>query len=207
MQLRIEPSNTGQASGSGTYRRRKPSVNAWVLDLLMQRQSLPKWCWAAIAASLARYYQSGPYDQHELASALLGIDCTHYQEPLPVAAQCDNEALLHEALTLVGCYSHWSPGRPSFEHIQTELESGRPVCVRIEWHAGGSHYIALIGYYADTGEVYVEDPLHGPSIHPFHAFPDSYRISGGVWRETYWTRPPHVEHPRAQPAPATEEQS
>jgi hypothetical protein len=160
-----------------------------MLDFVMQHQELSKWCWAAISVSMGRYYGTRYCQQHEVASALLGFDCSHFQEEPEVAARCNEYAMLDEALQLVGCYSHWSPGRPTFERIQAEIDAGRPICLRVEWYRGGSHYVVLVGYYAGTREIYIEDALHGPSIQAFDKFPNNYRMSGGVWRETFWTCP------------------
>jgi hypothetical protein len=45
----------------------------------------------------------------------------------------------------------------------------------------------ITGYAAGSGELYVQDPLHGPSLQAFERFPAQYR-STGLWRGTFWTR-------------------
>jgi hypothetical protein len=102
-------------------------------------------------------------------------------------------ARLDEALALAECHSHCSPGRPEFERVAAEIDAGRPVCVQLEWRHGGSHYVVLTGYHPDGREVYVQDPLHGPSVHPFDGFPRRYQGTGGAWRATFWTRAPDEE--------------
>jgi hypothetical protein len=176
-------------SYSGVVRERKPSSDSRVLDLIVQRQELTHWCWAAISASLGRYYGTRSWQQYEVASVLLGVDCSRFQEDPTVVERCDTEVLLSEALQLMGCYSHWSPGRPTIERIQTEIDADRAVCVHIDWYRGGSHYVVVNGYDSDSGELYISDPLHGPSIQIFDVFPHRYRVSQGVWRGTFWTNP------------------
>jgi hypothetical protein len=125
-----------------------------------------------------------------VASALLGFDTSRYQKEPEVAARCDAYAMLDEALRIVGCYSHWSPGRPTFERIRAEIDASRPLCLRVAWYRGGSHYVVVTGYSTDTREIYLEDSLHGPSVQAFDPFPGTYRMTGGVWRETFWTCTP-----------------
>lgn len=189
MKLRIEPRGARKESYSGVVRDQGAGAGIVVLDFLMQRQELSKWCWAAISVSLGRYYGVARWQQHGVAGALMGFDCSRFREEPRVRARCNKYAMLDEALQLAGCYSHWSPGRPTFERIRAEIDAGRPVCLQIEWRRGGMHYAVVIGYDAG-GELYVEDPLHGPSVQPFEKFPGGYRKGGGVWRGTYWTCPP-----------------
>ena len=158
-----------------------------VLDFVIQRQKLSKWCWAAIAASLGNYYRTSYLQQHEVASRMLKFDCSRFHESTSVATHCNQCAMIDEALRISGCYSHWSPGRPTFDRIQSEIDVGQPICLRLEWYKGGFHYLVLIGYYNETGEIYVDDPLHGSSVQVFENFPSSYRGTGGIWRETFWT--------------------
>ena len=187
MKLRIEPVEAKRESYSGVAERDVTARKTCILDFIMQPQALPKWCWAAIAVSLGQYYETRSWEQHELASALLGFDCSSFDNQLDVRLRSDNCANLDEALRLAGCYSHWSPGRPTFERLRSEIDAGRPLCLEVQWYRGGSHFLVISGYHADTREVYVDDPLNGPSVQPFENFPRSYRAFGGVWRGTFWT--------------------
>ena len=190
MRLKIEPPEAKRENYSGCVQKHVPNSNAIVLDLIMQSQLLGQWCWAAIAVSLGRYYSNQNWRQHEIATGVLGFNCSRFQEESDIAAVCNQYAMLNEALQFVGCYSHWSPGHRSFERIQAEIDAGRPICLRLEWYSGGSHYLLVAGYYAATHEIYLEDPQHGPSVQKFALFPHTYRMSGGVWRGTFWTYPP-----------------
>ena len=189
MKLRVEPHGARNESYSGVPAGGAGRGGAVVLDLVLQRQELSKWCWAAISVSLGRYYGTTERRQREVAAALLGFDCSRFGEEPEVRESADAYAMLDEALQLAGCYSHWSPGRPTFERLRAEIDAGRPVCLQIEWLRGGMHYAVVAGYDAEAAELYVEDPLHGPSVQPFEGFPGGYR-KGGFWRGTYWTCPP-----------------
>lgn len=186
MKLKIEPPDARRESFPSEQRREVPTVGR-VLDLLVERQELRRWCWAAICVSLGRFYGTGKWTQAQAASALLGFDCTAHAADSKLRARCDVSARLDDALALVGCHSHCSPGRPTFDRVAAEIVLGRPVCVQIEWRHGGSHYVVLAGYHGQGRELYVHDPLHGPSTHPFDGFPRSYQGTGGAWRATFWT--------------------
>lgn len=190
MRWRIEPPAAKREVYSSGARVPVGEKETYVLDLALQRQELEHWCWAAIAASLGDYYGLRHLSQHEIAGTLLGLDCTGIREDPHARARCDATAMLDEALKLVGCFSHWSPGRPAFERIQAEIDTGRPVCLAVDWKTGGSHYAVVTGYSTGSRELFVEDPLLGPSVQQFDAFPAHYRGTGGYWRGTYWTCPP-----------------
>lgn len=157
-----------------------------ILDLVIDRQRQANWCWAALASSLARYYGAETVEQHEIASRVLGMECGERG----LDERSNVYATLRDALRAVGCYSHWSPARPSFERIRSEIDAGRPLCVCIEWRTSGLHYLAVTGYHEHPAELRVDDPLHGLSIHRYEEFPGQYRATGAVWRNTIWTSPP-----------------
>lgn len=156
-----------------------------ILDLVLERQRQANWCWAAIASSLARYYGGEAVEQDEIASRVIGVECRD-----PAFDERSNVyATLRDALLAVGCYSDWSPARPSFERIRSEIDAGRPLCICIEWRTTGLHYVVVTGYHERGAELRVDDPLYGPSIQRYGDFPRRYRASGAVWRNTIWTSP------------------
>jgi len=170
------------------------------LDLVVERQALGNWCWAAIGAAFADYYRGAPQTQHGVASGLLGYDCSGSGADPALSARCNVMAMLDAVLERLGCFSHWSPGKPALERIEAEIDAGRPIALSIDWRSGGSHYVAVTGCSVEAGDVYVADPLHGPSVQAFATFPHQYR-GGGYWRGTYWTAPPRWEtRPDFEPA-------
>lgn len=141
----------------------------------LELQQGANWCWAAIASCLGRFYGTSHLSQSEIAALVL--------DP---RGDSDSPAFLNEALACAGCFSHWSPGRPTLERIIQELAEGRPLCTCIEWKNGGAHYVLITGAFLDSRELYVQDPEQGPSIQTFDNFPVRYRQSGW-WRGVYWT--------------------
>lgn len=176
MRLRVEPPGAKWETYSGVTGPPVPSDGSVMLNLRLQRQVHSNWCWAALAASLRDFYGRAPLRQEDIAAAL--------------RVDGDSSARLDDALQAAGCYSHWSPGRPTFERIAHEIAAGRPVCLCIDWLGGGSHYVVISGYDRERRELCVGDSMHGPSVQPFDTFPGLYRVTGGIWRGTYWTAAP-----------------
>ena len=167
-------SDRAPTSTVGTTFEPPQAVDGWHrLSLVPDLQSAENWCWAAIAASVARHYGAAPADQNEIAARLTG--------------SLDREARLDAALRLTGCFGHWSPGKPLFDRVRFEINAGRPFAARIAWHQGAGHYVLVTGYHAD-GTLQIDDPATGQSVAPYSGFPERYR-SGGGWTETFWTTP------------------
>lgn len=175
--LRVESSSATRESYSGAPRaavRRERHH----LALTLQPQQRTNWCWAAIAASIARYYGAPQWQQQDVANAVLGPNVEQ-----DVCAQLD------DALRAVGCFSHWTMGRPPLERIRHELDAERPVCVCLEWRGGGMHYVVIDGYDVERRELRLGDTLHGPSLQQYDEFPRAYRGRPALWRATLWTEP------------------
>jgi hypothetical protein len=147
--------------------------------VFLGRQERAHWCWAAVASSVAEYYHGSRITQTEVCRLVLNVD-------IHSSAITDCPGYMDEALIAVGCFSNWSPGRPTFERIRQELCAGRPICVCIEWRRGGAHYVLITGAFPESGEIYVQDPEQGSSIQMLSDFPAKYR-QGGWWRGVYWT--------------------
>lgn len=186
LRLYIEPDGARGETYSGTARRVGTAAG---LPVPVGRQALSRWCWAAIGAAFAGYYRGIAPTQETVASTVLGCDCSAWQADGALRAWCDVPAMLDEVLSTVGCYSHWSPGKPTLERVAAEIGSGRPLACAVDWCGGGSHYVAVVGCRAERGEIDVADPLHGPSLQSYAGFPHRYR-GGGYWRGTYWTTAP-----------------
>jgi hypothetical protein len=159
------------------------------LEVPAERQLLEKWCWAAIASALGRYYGTSQASQSALASQVLGKDCTGFASDPSVREAADAVSRLDRALRAVDCYSHWSPGKPLFERVQFEINHGRPLAARIGWHAGAGHYVLVHGYRSEGRKLLVADPLHGAGEYTYADFPAAY-LHRGAWTETFWTAPP-----------------
>lgn len=161
-----------------------------VLQLNIEQQQLEHWCWAAISASIGCYYRTGDWRQQQLANEVLGMTCSGAAMSMNQQLTANHPYYLDWGLLHVGCLGHWSKGKPPLELLQYEINAERPVCLRIAWFTGGAHYVVIKGYNPRTGDLYVEDPLHGFSMIRYRDFPSKYHRAGGIWTETFWTQHP-----------------
>ncbi|VAW70647.1 hypothetical protein MNBD_GAMMA09-3627 [hydrothermal vent metagenome] len=188
MKIHIDPEESVVSSIGDCYCAPEISREDVFIDLVVQQQQKAHWCWAALASSLADYYQTGDWTQEQIALEIADRDSLLDKKMITITRGNTNvNTTLDKALRVSRCLSHWSPGKPSFERIQFEINLGRPLCMRIEWHAGDAHYAMLNGYDAKNRYVLVKDPLHGDSRQAYKEFPRNYNNCGGVWTETYWT--------------------
>jgi Peptidase_C39 like family len=97
---------------------------------------------------------------------------------------------LQNALTRTGNVASASSGAAAFSTIDTEIDSGRPVCARIGWSGGGGHFVAIVGYnealLASTNYFAIADPWYGSSDVAENTFRTSYQGSG-TWTDTFYT--------------------
>ncbi len=188
MLLAIEPEDATSSS------RRAPGGAVRVvggvvsLDVAVPVQARTRWCWAAIAVGLEAYYGRTARSQAALAHELLAGDAGAH------APDLDRELELDRALSAVGCFGHWSPGKPTLARLRFELNLGRPVAARVEWHGGGGHYVLVTGHDTRGDDLLIADPRHGLARVSYAGFPRSYE-RGGTWTESFWTIPhtPSVE--------------
>jgi len=144
-----------------------------------------QWCWAAVAGTVAAYYGDASWSQERVARALMAESGEETDGAL------NRPAHLDKALDLVGCLANWSAARPPFRRLMRELDGGRPLALAVDWHRGGRHFLIVVGYVRGRREITIHDPREGPVTMNFDLFPKRYR-DGGVWAETYWTKPPHA---------------
>lgn len=184
MRLTVDPGSDGAGGGAGPVVLRRPAA-ATFLRVALERQERSRWCWAAIAVSLARFYGARSLSQRQLVAEVSGPgDATGHRAR-------NVEARLLDALIAVGCYAHWTPGRPDAARLRAEIQSGRPACLRIVWaQSGASHFVLIDGFAAGRGradEIEIADPCGARSLHRLSEFGQSYRGRKAYCRETYWT--------------------
>lgn len=155
----------------------------------MQTQQEDQWCWAAVAASVDTYFApfaSAP--QCRIAAAVLGSGADTCSNP----QNHNKPGKLQDALYAIGRYRTTRLGALSFDDLRAEIDSGRPVCVRIAWSGGGAHFVVLSGYHESTTTgvrtVDVSDPLYPNSTRLFEQFPSAYH-GGGDWTATFFVNP------------------
>lgn len=189
MRLFVEPVNARTESYSGEPGKQS-ATGGRVLDCIVERQEMKNWCWAALGVSAARYYHIGDLRQPDLVRFLPDMDRRSDETEANFHVRTNVCMGLKQVLESLGCFSHWSPGRPTLERIAFEIDASRLLAMCIEWRGRGSHYVFITGYDLDRGEIHVEDPLFGSSVQEYDRFPAFYHHEGGIWRDTYWTKVP-----------------
>jgi hypothetical protein len=188
MRLFVEPRDS-VARGSEHERR---------LEVQVPRQERTAWCWAAVATACADHYGVAGFDQPTIAAALIaqglpgdavGLE-QHVDGSWRAPVDDNRYAELGHALRVVGCFGHWSPGRPPMARLVEEISAGRPVGVQIRWLTGGAHYALVVGCASRAAQLHIDDPWFGLSVQAYGGFPHSYHGRTGCWRGTYWTNPP-----------------
>lgn len=166
-----------------------------MLEFEMETQCHSNWCWAAVASSVAAYYdREGNIRQCEIANLELERDdcCDHQCGAMDVDFNVTN--VFASPLNRVGCFqrlARFKQATPS--QVLDELEARRPVCVRTLWPDGGAHFLAIVGCWSDaegTPMLTVDDPFWGRSEYSYDRFSDHYQLLGGKWNDTYYTRSP-----------------
>jgi Papain-like cysteine protease AvrRpt2 len=180
-------------SGAGTVP--SSSQHRAMLEFRMEPQRYSNWCWAAVAASVAAYYNQGTYKpQCEIADLELERkDCC---TPPDDAAHFDFNVtnVFASPLNRVDCFqrlSRFQQAQPS--EVREELEAGRPIGVRTVWPDGGAHFLAIVGCWSDTEGapmLALDDPFWGRSEYSYDRFSKHYQLLGGKWNDTYYTKSP-----------------
>lgn len=156
-----------------------------MLDFTMQPQDQSNWCWAAVAASVARFFKrSSTVTQCAVANGQLRRDdcCAG-----GASGPCNVYGLLASSLHRVGHLQRWAVGkRATLAELTAEIDQARPLCLRVAWFMGGAHFLAVSGYLAGSELVAVEDPWWGQSDVPYDILRTSYQ-DAGRWTDSYYT--------------------
>jgi hypothetical protein len=160
------------------------------LAFVIEHQRHSNWCWAAVAASIASFYEAATrWSQCAVADAeLRRSDCCGAGG----SGACNVGGYLRTALALVGHLDDWIQASSTFAAVIVEIDGGRPLCARTRWVGGGAHFVALFGYNGAGGPsgvdlVSVGDPGYGNSDVSYAEFRDGYRGSG-TWTHSYICR-------------------
>lgn len=158
------------------------------LAFTMQHQLQTEWCWAAVSTSVSHYFDSSStWTQCGVVNAeLRQTTCCANGG----SNACNQPWYLQNALTRTGNLASTS-GAAAFSSIDSEIDSGRPVCARIGWSGGGGHFVAIVGYdealLATMNYVAIADPWYGSSDVAWETFRTSYQGSG-TWTDTFYTK-------------------
>ena len=175
--------------GRGRLAREVGSVvsSPWkATGLRIERQAQTQWCWAAVGVGLSSLYDSAmPRRQCEVVSSEFGDDtcCSH-----GAANQCNKPWYLDRVLRRLGYLDSIIRGAVSYQKVREEIETGRPVAIRVGWSGGGAHFLA-IDAFNDHGETLgIEDSWYGRSEVTFADLSFRYQQTGS-WSDTFLTRP------------------
>ena len=147
----------------------------------IQTQEQDQWCWAAVSASVDRYFSPpSTSTQCSIAHQVLGGDCCAAPAP------CNTPAFLQDALGAVGRFKEFRSGPLSFPDIMDEIGHGLPIGVRIGWFGGGGHFVVIRGFRDGPGVrlLSIADPWFVDSIQDFEVFCSNY-LDRGEWTDTF----------------------
>jgi hypothetical protein len=153
-----------------------------VLPFRMQHQEQTQWCWAAVTASVADFYNQPGWRQCQIVETCRGTSgcCTQGS-----SSACNQPWFLDQSLSRTGDLSDYLARSLSWSEVQAEIEAGRPVGVRIGWPMGG-HFVAIDGY-SGTGTLDIQDPWFNHSTVSYQEFRTAY-LGNGKWSHSYRTR-------------------
>jgi hypothetical protein len=163
------------------------------LDLELERQAAPRWCWAATAKGVVDYYGGPRLAQCRYATFFLAqtdscCDGAERSERCNVAHDVDS------VLRHFGVYApppfRRAVGLPA---LRRELERDRPVVALMQFPDGTVHALAITAVDVAGERIGFSDPWFGPrrAELPAHMFAHEYE-AGGCWIYTIFTRPPRV---------------
>jgi hypothetical protein len=154
-----------------------------------QLQVQSNWCWAAVAVSVAEFYepQSRWTQAAVVGQELNRTDCG----AVPVPPACDQPHRLDLALARTRTLAGWQAGVLGWEAIRQELLRRAVLGVRVAWRGGGGHFVAIYGVARSLAVEYllVDDPLHGPQTIEYQQFISNYQGSGQC-SHLYFTHAP-----------------
>lgn len=168
-----------------------------VLTFSMETQQASQWCWAAVAASVARFYDpASPWTQCVLANHELGrTDCCDGEFN---RGPCDCPKKLGPSLARTGNLRSRDAGTVPAGVLAEEIQEGNPVACRVGWRGGGGHFVVIYGLTAGgqpaPALVHVADPAEGMGDDPginimeYDVFCGSY-MGSGVWTHSYTVQP------------------
>ncbi len=152
-----------------------------------ERQQYDQWCWAAVARSVAQFYDSATKwtSQCVIANAALQrTDCCSD----PERPECNRWWYLDSVLALTGNLKRFVHEAKAFEEVVREIDDNRPIGARVGWSGGGGHFVVITGYDYGKASFILKDPWYGDSIVSADVFRNAYQGTG-TWTHAYETQP------------------
>jgi len=109
------------------------------LRFTWQTQAQNNWCWAAVAASTAHFYdRKTTQTQCKIANAILNVSqcCCANGDSL----ECDVQESVEKALIHVGHLRACKRGALSWAAIENEINASNPVGAQISLISGSAHF-------------------------------------------------------------------
>src|ERR1039458_2942344 len=112
------------------------------LNLEVEAKQGDLLCWAAVAASIARFYNPlSPWTQCSVASQVLNsAECCQSM------SSCNRESSLESALQATAHLAAPPIFRLAFQQIKNELDQQHPIGIRIAFSIGVGHFVAVSAY-------------------------------------------------------------
>lgn len=124
------------------------------LPFKLEKQETPCLCWAAIGASLVRYYRPDqPIDQRTAVITVLG---SYQTIPTNGRLALERLGVLRQAVD--------APINP--EGIRRELDLGRVIVIRHDSPIGANHLLAISGMDS-AGRLWIDNPRNDGGWHTY----------------------------------------
>lgn len=161
-----------------------------LLTFPIESQIMSNWCWAAITASICRYYNGPLLNQKQIVANVTGKAICAVSKPIPF---CNETADIGKAFHSV---NHLEvPINFPLTPLDTVkfLDKGRLIGCQIFLPSlGGGHAVIIYGAFADSNNrllLRVADPADSTLlIIPYQQFRSNYKNSGGQWIRSYITK-------------------
>ena len=154
------------------------------VNLEVEVQQGENLCWAAVAASISKYYNPASFwTQCAVAGKVLNFpECCTSIDP------CNRDYYLETALQTTSNLASPATGQLTIEQIRNEIDQQRPIGIRIGFELVG-HFVVLIGYDDSQGSVTLTDPTGADHTLYYASFtqPGGYP-GGGWWTYSYLTK-------------------
>ncbi|SEK17711.1 papain-like cysteine protease family protein [Parapedobacter koreensis] len=160
-----------------------------LLDFPIEKQGMSNLCWAAVTASVCKYYGSPSLSQKQIVAKVTGKPICATSPPVPY---CNDTADLGVALNSINHLGQSFNGSLSQEDVVSYLNDGHLIgCQLYLPHLGGGHAVIIYGAFNDTtGNLMLRiadpnDPILLSMTYP--QFLNNYRNVKGQWIRSYLT--------------------
>ncbi|BBM88097.1 papain-like cysteine protease family protein [Candidatus Uabimicrobium amorphum] len=147
-----------------------------VLNLPQRYQKYNQWCWAGCSEAIFNYFGKNVAQERIAQEGTRGLNIWNW---LWGVTNNPYRKGIRELLSTWGLRSSGVNSRLSYNALQAEINSGRPVVVRWGWDNGGGHFVVCKGLSGSTS--YVMDPWSGPTVKSYNWL---CRGNGHTWTST-----------------------